>query len=374
MRPPRVAVVITRLEGGAGVVALRGARALRPEDGEVTVICGSGRLVEQASRDGVRVVVEPSLQRSISPGRDLVALVRLFRLLRGFDVVHTHCAKAGALGRIAARWCGVRRVVHTFHGFPFHEFQRWPRHRAYVAIERRLGRVTDVALCVGNGVAAEAVRRRLLPPERIRATRVAVDLEAPTADPPNRARARRQLGLGPDVLVVGAVGRVTYQKAPEDFVGALAQLGRSDVVGVWVGDGDLAPRMRELAERRGVDVRWIGERTDVVDLLPAFDLFVLPSRYEGLPLSVVEAVVCGVPVVVSAVNSVGDLVIHGETGMLVPPRRPASLAAAIAHLLEDRERAGRMAELARAQVDDGYGRRALGDALAAAYLPDRHAR
>lgn len=374
MRPPRVAVVITRLEGGAGVMALRGALALRPEDGEVTVICGSGRLVEQASRAGVRVVVEPSLQRSISPGRDLVALARLFRLLRGFDVVHTHCAKAGALGRIAARWRGVRRVVHTFHGFPFHEFQRWPRHRAYVAIERRLGRITDVALCAGNGVAAEAVRRRLLPPERIRTTRVTVDLEAPTADPANRARARGQLGLDPDVLVVGAVGRVTYQKAPEDFVAALAQLDRSDVVGVWVGDGDLAPRMRELAEHRGVDVRWLGERADVVDLLPAFDVFALPSRYEGLPLSAVEAVVCGVPVVISAVNSAGDLVAHGETGMLVPPRRPASLAAAIEHLLDDPRRAERMAELARAKVDDGYGRRALGDALAEAYVPDRHVR
>ena len=348
-------------------MALRGALALRPEDGEVTVICGSGRLVDQAVQAGVRVVVEPLLRRPISPGRDLLALLRLLRLLRGFDVVHTHCAKAGALGRIAARCCGVRRVVHTFHGFPFHEFQRWSRHRGYVAVERWLGRITDVALCVGNGVAAEAVRRRLLAPERIRTTRVAVDLDAPTASPSNRSRARRQLGLGADALVVGAVGRVTYQKAPEDFVAALGRLDRPDVVGVWVGDGDLAPRMRELSERRGVDVRWVGERTDVAELLPAFDVFVLPSRYEGLPLAAVEAVVCGVPVVASAVNSVGDLVAHGRTGMLVPPRCPAALAAAIGHLLDDPRRAGRMAELARAQVDDGYGWRALGSALAEAY-------
>lgn len=368
MRPPRVAVVITRLEGGAGVVALRGARALRPEDGEVTLICGSGgRLLDDAVQAGLRVVVEPSLRRPISPVRDLRAVLRLLRVLSGFDVVHTHCAKAGALGRIAARLRGVPRVVHTFHGFPFHEFQRRPQHRAYVAVERALGRTTDLALCVGNGVAAEAVRRQLLPPERIRATRVAVDLRAPTAGPRTRLRARQELGLDPDALVVGAVGRVTYQKAPEDFVDALARLDRSDVVGAWVGDGDLVPRVRELSERRGVDVRWFGERTDVPDLLPAFDAFVLPSRYEGLPLSVVEAMVCGVPVVVSAVNSVGDLVTHGETGMLAPPRRPAALGAAIEHLLDNPQEAARMAARARVQVDDRYGTRALGRALADAY-------
>lgn len=354
-------------------MALRGVLALRHEDGDVVLVCGSGgRLLDEARRAGLRVVVEPSLRRPISPARDLRALLRLARLLSGFDVVHTHCAKAGALGRLAARLRGVPRVVHTFHGFPFHEFQRRPVHRGYVAIERALGHLTDLALCVGNGVAAEAVRRQLLPPERIRATRVAVDLEAPTADPRRRLRARRALGIDPHALVVGAVGRVTYQKAPEDFVAALARLDRSDVVGAWIGDGDLLPRMRALSERGGVDVRWVGERADVAELLAAFDVFVLPSRYEGLPLSVVEAVVCGVPVVVSAVNSVGDVVAHGETGMLVPPRSPASLSAAVEHLLDNPREAADMAARARARIDDRYGIGTLGRMLAAAYLPDHH--
>lgn len=368
MSPRRIAVVITRLEGGAGVMALRGALALAPEDGVVTLVCGSGgRLIDEAERAGLPVVVEPSLRRPINPGRDLRALLRLTRLLSGFDVVHTHCAKAGALGRLAARRADVPRVVHTFHGFAFHDFQPRLRHRAYIAIERALGRITDVALCVGNGVAVEAIRRELLPPERIRTTHVAVDLAAPTVDPTARARARSELGLDPRAVVVGAVGRVTYQKAPEDFVAALAHLGRPDVVGVWIGDGDLAPRMRDLSERSAGEIRWIGDRRDVPGLLPAFDVFVLPSRYEGLPLSVVEAMVCGVPVIVSAVNSVGDVITHGESGMLIPPKRPEVLSAALTYLLDHPPEAERMAYQAREAIDARYSGKALGRALAAAY-------
>lgn len=370
--PLRVAVVITRLEGGAGVLALRGARALNSQDYEVTLICGSGgRLLDEAATAGLRTVVEPTLARAIRPVHDLLALWRLTALItRGeFDVVHTHCAKAGALGRLAARRAGVLRIVHTFHGFPFHEFQGVLRRHAYVAIERGLGRITDIALCVGNGVAVEAVRRKLLRPDRIRTTRVSVDRAATTATPSTRMRARRALGLSPGAVVVGAVGRLTYQKAPEDFVTALGKLERSEVVGVWVGGGELAARMRDLAADSlpADSVRWIGERADVVDLLPAFDLLVLPSRYEGLPLVLVEAMVCGVPVVATAVNAVGDVVVPGETGLLVPPKCPEALASAMRHLLDSPRTASRMVERARARIDERYGEDALAATLATAY-------
>lgn len=170
VRPLRVAALITRLEGGAGVLALRGAKALDPDDFRVTIITGSGNhLLEQASAAGLEVTVEPMLRPPVDPRSDLRALHALNVLLRRgrFDVAHTHTAKAGALGRMAASRASVPRIVHTYHGFPFHEFQSRGRRSAYVAIERRLGRVTDVALCVGTGVAVEAVRRGLIAPDRV---------------------------------------------------------------------------------------------------------------------------------------------------------------------------------------------------------------
>jgi len=171
--------------------------------------------------------------------------------------------------------------------------------------------------------------------------------------------------------VVGAVGRLAYQKAPEHFVAAMVALDRPDVVGVWIGGGPLARRVAELAARSAPRARvlFVGERDDVPDLLPAFDVFALPSRYEGLPVAIAEAMACGVPVVATAVNAVSDLVVPGRTGVLVPPERPELMATAVAHLLDHPLLAERLAEAARASLGDRFSDRALGAALEAAYRP-----
>ena len=378
-QPLRVAIVITRLEGGAGGLALRGAMAMDPDAFAVTIVTGRGeRLLHTAREAGLEIIVEPSLRAPISPHNDMQALRRMTALFgrRDFDVVHTHCAKAGTVGRLAARRTGVPRAVHTFHGFPFHEFQSLARRQAYVSIERRLGRFTDVALCVGAGVAAEAVRRQLVAPERIRTIGVVVDgleVAAASADDPApqvRRRARIALGLPLDAPVIGAVGRLTYQKAPEDFLAAMQRLGRLDATGVWVGGGELAERIgRQARALSGARVILAGERTDVLDVLPAFDVFALPSRYEGVPTAIVEAMSCGVPVVATAVNAVSDVVVPGETGLLVPPHRPDLMASAIRYLLDTPAAAARMAATARTRLAGRYGETALRDALAAAYAP-----
>lgn len=374
----RIATVIARLEGGAGLQALRGACALDPDSFEVTLITGRGNhLLAAAGRAGVRTRLEPALRHELEPVRDSQAVRRLTSFFREnrFDVVHTHGAKAGAVGRVAARRAGVPRIVHTYHGFPFHEFQSAVRRSAYVAIERRLARVTDLLLCTGTAVAAEAIRRGLADPGRVRAIGVAVpgaeDKTVPDRrNPQARAQARLALGLPAGATVVGAVGRLTYQKAPEDFIAALRRLGPG-VTGVWIGDGELAGRMTRLADTvLGGNVLFPGERHDVPDLLPALDVFALTSRYEGLPTVVVEAMLAAVPVVATAVNATTDLVIPGETGLLVPPRRPGLLAGAVRQLLDSPAEATRMAAAARDRIGAWYGVAALRDALVAAYAPD----
>lgn len=379
--PLRVAAIITRLEGGAGVLTLRGAKALDPREFQVTIITGSGNyLLDQAVAAGLEIIVEPALRTPIDPRSDLRALRALTEHMRqrSYDVAHTHTSKAGALGRTAARRAGVPRIVHTYHGFPFHEFQSRGRRAAYIAIERRLGRITDVALCVGAGVAVEAVRRRLVAPERIRTIGVVVDDApgpgTPACVPGARERARRALGLPADATVVGAVGRLTYQKAPEDFLAMMGHLDRPGVVGVWIGGGELAERISRLArERSAAHVVLAGERRDVPEILPAFDIFALPSRYEGLPTAVVEAMVCGIPVVATAVNAVADVVVPGETGLLVPPRRPDLMADAVRYLIDRPGVAARMAATARARLGERFGAPALTDALVTAYTESAQA-
>jgi glycosyltransferase involved in cell wall biosynthesis len=389
----KVATVITRMMAGAGGVALRGALALDPDRYDVTMITGAadvsgesgaardevvtgadavkdappGDLLAEAYSAGLSVARVASLVPQIAPLLDRRALRTLTRLYSegDYDVVHTHSAKAGALGRMAAFRAGVGRVVHTLHGFPFHEFQPAWRRAAYVRIERQLGRRTDALLAVGNAVAAEAIRRRLAVPERVRTIAPAVDIAEATHGRAARGLARRWLGLPAGVRLVGTVGRIDYQKAPEVWVDALATIAADDVWGVWIGDGPLRKRLLDRVAKRGLTDRFrlLGHRDDVLELLPAFDVFALASRYEGLPCALVEAMSAGVPAVATAVNAVPDLVTAGETGLLVPPGNARLLGGAINYLLDEPAQAERMAENGRRQLSDRFSPHALGTVL-----------
>jgi glycosyltransferase involved in cell wall biosynthesis len=386
-----VAIVITRLQAGAGGVALRGALALDPGRYEVTIVAGGGgagsdsdgsgdSMLARATAAGLTVVSVPELVSPISPGNDRRALRRLTELLtrNGYEVVHTHSAKAGALGRLAAERAGTPRVVHTFHGFPFHEFQSRARRAAYVGIERYLASRTDIFLAVGGAVAAEAVRRGIAVPERIRVINPAIEPSTGPATPAARAAARSALGVPVGCKVIGTVGRVDYQKAPESFVDAIAGLNRDDVYAIWIGDGPLRKEMEARAARRGLQDRFLcaGHRDDVPELLPGLDIFAMASRYEGLPCAVAEAMAAGLPVVATAVNAVPDVVLPGETGLLVSPERPRQLAAAISYLLDEPAEAARMAAAGRLLIADKFAPSSLAAVLEAAYDsgPGRRAR
>ena len=366
----RVAQVITRFMAGAGAVALRGALALDSDSYEVIFVTGEGdRLVHRARDAGLEVVLMPRLRSDIALLDDRRALAELQSFLRGFDVVHTHSSKAGVLGRAAAHRAGVGRIVHTFHGFPFHQFQSRLRRSAYIRMERRVGRYTDSFLAVGPAVAAEAIMRGLALPERVRTIGVGADVRMPPARSCDRAEARRLLGVPPGMRVVGTVGRLAFQKAPEDFIAALAALHRDDVFGVWIGDGELRRKAGQLAARLGLAGRmsFTGERSDVAELLPGLDVFAMASRYEGLPCAIVEAMTAGLPVVATAVNAVPDVVVAGETGLLVPPGSPAMLARAIGYLLDNHAAAARLAAAARGRLGEELTQHALGAVLDETY-------
>jgi glycosyltransferase involved in cell wall biosynthesis len=350
----RVAQVVTRFIAGAGGVALRGATGLDPARFESTIVTApGGSLIDQATAAGLEVLTLRHMRHDIAP-TDAIAGVRelrsLFELGR-FDVVHTHSAKAGALGRIAAREAHVPAVVHTFHGFPFHPFQSPLRRSAYIVAERRLGRVTDRFVAVCSTMAAEAVQLGIAPAARVCVIPVSIADRSVPRDASTRARSRRLLGVADDVPLMGTVGRLDYQKAPGDFLEALVRLG-PDVHGVWIGDGpwraDIDARARGLG--LGERLHLAGEREDVPALLPGLDVFVMTSLYEGLPCALVEAMQCGLPVVATAVNGVPEIVIPEVTGLLIPPARPQACAAAVRRLLDHPADATRLAAAGRRAV------------------------
>lgn len=368
-----VAHIVTRCIAGAGGVAVRGAVSIDPARYHSTLVTGSGGpLLEQARARGVDVVVIPELVSPISPRQDAIALAKIIALLRErrIDVVHTHSAKAGVLGRVAARSVHASRVVHTMHGFAFHPFQPALTRATYVQIERSLSRVTDVYLAIGTGVAVEMIRRGLARPEQIRTIGPAVDPPTVMTSPATRARARLLLGIRDDALVVGTVGRMDYQKAPELLIEAVSKL-KSAAMLVWAGDGPLLDAARRQVEALGLQDRvlLLGNRSDVPTILPAFDVFAMASRYEGLPCVIVEAQQSGIPVVATAVNAVPDVVVPGESGLLVPAGRPDLLAGALDHALANPHLARQWVLNARAQLGARYAPETLGTVLDEVYCP-----
>jgi glycosyltransferase involved in cell wall biosynthesis len=372
-RRVRVAHVNANFFAGAGGIMLRQAAALDRERYQTSIVApADSSLMDRARSERLHVVPLHKLRsgRRAYPGADLEAIreLRDCMIRGGYDVVHTHGAKAGLLARFVARRVGVPAVVHTLHGLPFHDFQSVPARRGLLELERRMGRVTDWFMTDGTFVAAQAVRLGIAPPDRIRAVVSPID-PIPAATPASRRKARALLEISQAAKVIGTTGRLAAQKAPLDMARAVADLGRTDVVMVWLGDGEMRGETERLIARLGIADRFLlpGNRDDVARLLPAFDVFAMSSLFEGLPCAVVEAMTCGIPVVATAVNSVPELVIPGRTGLTARPGDPRSLSLALTYMLEHPDEAARMATAAAAHVREQFRPEAVGRETAEVY-------
>ena len=239
-----------------------------------------------------------------------------------------------------------------------------------MAAERRLARITDHFFSVGSAVAVEAIRRGIVTAEHTTVIEGAVDERTVMVDGATREYgARSPRHSDRRARVVGTVARLDEQKAPHDFVAAMDELRSANVFAVWVGDGPLRDSVARDITHRGLERKFalLGERTDVAEILPAFDVFAMSSLYEGLPCAVVEAMKSGLPVVATAVNSVPEVVIPGRTGMLVAPRRPKDLARAIEYVLNTTGEASRLGAAGQALVAGRFTEARLGADLAETY-------
>ena len=355
--PDRIKVlhVITNFTTGAGGNTLLSAIGMDTARYEVFIASSpGGEFWDRAEAAGVKTRRLPGFVREIAPLKDLSVLFQLIRLMRRerFSIVHTHTTKAGFLGRMAARLCGTPVVVHTFHAFSFHDFMDARVRRAYMLLERLMRPLTDEFLAVAPQVAREAVECRLARPGQVSVAPSAVELSDLASEPDDSVR--DELAIAPSAPLIGTVGRLMHQKAPLDFVrmAALVAEHRPDARFIMVGDGPMTSEVRAEAERVGVDVILTGFRTDAPRIAGAFDVFVMPSLYEGLGRALTEALACGCPVVASAVNGVPDLVRPGETGLLAEPGDPEAVARCVLWLLDHPLEARRMGRQGRTAVLD----------------------
>jgi glycosyltransferase involved in cell wall biosynthesis len=343
-RRPRVLIVITLAEvGGAQTYVAQLLPALA-ERFDVTVAAGgSGPLRNAAKAAGVRFLPLRNLRRPVNPLRDLLALLELISLMRRErpDILHANSSKAGVLGRLAAVVARVPIRIFTVHGWAF-EAHSGPASWAYLWADRLAGRCTTVTVCVAEHERSTGLAARTCRSGRTVVIRNAVDVAAAPRAGSN--------GGTPRLITVGRL------KAPKDFptlTRALAALPSGSFDALIVGDGPDRPEVEAEVERLGLAkaVRLMGERPDVAQLLAGSDVFVLSSASEGLPLSVEEAMAAGLPVVASAVGGVPEVVVDGETGLLVPPGDAERLAGALGVLLADPDLRLRMGSSGRARAE-----------------------
>jgi len=359
----RILHIITNLPvGGAQDNTLLTVERLDRRRFDVCLMCSSeGLWLRRALqlRD-VDLVFVDELTRRIHPLFDLIALWRIYRYIKvgRFEIVHTHSSKPGFLGRIAAALAGVPIIIHTIHGFPFHDFMHPLVRRFYILVERSLSKLTHRIVTVSNLNRHKAIQLRLARREKFVNIYSGIDFRK-FSRRIDVERKKQELGITNGEKVVGMVGRLSVQKAPWIFIQAIPEILRKerDVRFLVVGDGELRDRMMDLADELDVSDRtmFLGFREDVPELLRVFDVFVLTSQWEGLGRSLTEAMYTGRPVVATEVEGVPELVRHERTGLLVPPRDVRSVAHGVIDLLSDPCKRQRLGEAARRQVRHAFG-------------------
>lgn len=351
--PLGVVRIIARLNvGGPAIQASLLTSGLNDRMFRTTLVTGiegerEGNMLDLASGEGftkgVKPVVITSLGRKLSPLDDVRALVSIVRLLREVrpDIVHTHTAKAGTLGRLAAWLTRVPVIVHTFHGNVFTGYFSSLTSRLIILLERFLARISTAVIAITDSQLGELVAAGI-PRDKIRLIPLGIPLgrlrpearSAPTSQE-RRRQARQRLGISDDSIVVGFVARLVPVKNPALLVRAVARLhqANSRILLVVVGDGELREEVVATAKDLDLPIKMLGWRDDMDQIYPAFDVVALSSRNEGSPVALIEAMAAGVPVASTKVGGVADLLEHGAFGELAR-ETPDSLAAAISRAIE----------------------------------------
>ncbi|MBN42195.1 MAG: glycosyltransferase family 1 protein [Alphaproteobacteria bacterium] len=335
-------------------------RALRDEGHEVVGVCADGDLIRHVRNDNFRVETLP-LARSSNLARNWRAGRALRTLLRreAFDILHVHTPAAAFVGRLAAAGTGIPRVVYTAHGFYFHENMPFPGRQAHIAAEWIGGRFTHTLMTQSEEDAQTARRLGLCRTGDILSIGNGSDpgVFKPTTDHTARASVRARIGTPADRVVILMAGRLVAEKGYNELIAAM---GRIDAELWAVGNrlesdhaAGIDDTMRTIAANPALSarIRFLGYRDDMADLMRAADIFTLPSHREGMPRSIIEAMLTGLPVVATDVRGSREEIVDGETGFLVPVRNVDALANALRRLVKEPKSRLRMgaAGLARAR-------------------------
>lgn len=376
----RVVRIIARLNvGGPAIHATILTQRLDPSRYASTLVAGAedpgeGNYLALRGETLPDLVHLPELGRSIRAGQDLVTLRKLIGIIRRVrpHIVHTHTAKAGAVGRLAAMICRVPVIVHTYHGHVLHGYFSPLKTRVFVGIEQALARGSTRLLTVTDKVRDDLLGRRIGRADQYTVVPLGLDLDRFQQAAARRGELRRELGVSAETPLIGIVARLVPIKAHEVFLAAAAEVARTVPAARFVvaGDGERRAELEAEARRLGVADRvlFLGWRADLDRIYADLDVVVLTSKNEGSPVALIEAMAAARPVVSTRVGGVPDVITDGVTGLLVADGDASAVASAIVRVLQSPDLARSLAIAARDVVVDRYAASRLLDDLDRLYV------
>ncbi len=379
----RIAHVITRLIlGGAQEnVVLCCEDLLRDYGDDVLLITGpalgpEGSLLDRARAGGVPLAVLPSLQRAIHPWRDLVAYRAIGKALREFrpDVVHTHSAKGGILGRAAAWRMGVPAIVHTVHGAPFHPYQSALARAVFRDCERWAAKRCHGLVSVADAMTDLLVGAGVAPREKFTTIYSGIEVEPLLESHRLRDAVRRKLGYRPEHVVIGKIARLFHLKGHEYLIEAAKRLVRTEPLArfLLVGDGVLRDQLERQIRAAGLEEHFqfvgLAPPEEIPGLVAAMDIVVHASLREGLARALVHGLLAGKPVVSFDIDGAREVVRDDITGYLVPPQDCGALAAALQRLAADSALRTRLGGQGRARCQEQFCHHRMTQDIRALYL------
>lgn len=359
---PRILRILNRLIiGGPSLNATYLSRYMAPEYETMLVIGGKDDHEQDATHLaenlGIEPVVVPSMKRAINFRQDREAYNEVKQLIRDFkpDIVHTHAAKSGAIGRLAASACKVPVIVHTFHGHVFHSYFGKAKTRAFIGIERYLAAKSSGIIAISDIQKQElGGLYKICPEDKIKVIPLGLDLDKfRQHKEEKRARFRARYFLAENEIAIGIIGRIVPVKNHSLFVAAIAKLVKQSAQKLRfliIGDGDMRTQTEQELTAAHIDYAYFPEQpraaqaictswqTEMDEVLAGLDIVALTSHNEGTPVSLIEAQAAGKPVVSTNVGGVADVVLQQQTGIITPPDNADAFADALLQLTENEEK------------------------------------
>lgn len=343
----RVLHIITRLiNGGADENTLSTISGMDEERFHVELAVGAEseeHLLRILPKKNFILINE--LKRNIHPVNDILSLFRLFRIIRknGYDIVHTHTAKAGVIGRLAALFAGTPIIIHTLHGITFHQNLNRLSRYSYIILEKIVGRFTSRFITVGEDLRKKYIYHGIGTPEKYTTIYSGFELNSFVADgnidDEEIKRERNRLGISNDDTILGTVSRLEPRKGHVYLFDALKQIlnANKKIKLLVAGNGDYENELRKYVRQNQLSdhVIFLGFRRDVPRIMRIMDIFTLTSLWEGLPRVLVQAALMQLPVVTFDVEGAWEVVKENENGFIVPVADVDQLAERLKFLIDN---------------------------------------